>query len=105
MEAIYDKLKDMYYDCKNNILSVEEFKDGVKDFMQTDDAKKHFETLNTPRGLKAKTIIANILLACVALVPYAIGVICTGRFNLFQPNTDSKNRVDATVDSINTLKA
>lgn len=101
---IYGGLNPMVIQYLEGGVELKLFKTNAEMFLQTQETQKDIETLNTPRGWKAKTIVSNIILALATLlVGYGVGMLVTGRFALFQPKTDAGNKMDKISSAIDQL--
>lgn len=101
--TIYQGLAGLIDNYLNEKIELSEFKSQSEQFIK-EKCQDELEVLNSPRGWKAKTIVTNILFALGTLfVGYGIGVMVTGRFSVFQPQTEAAKRMDDLTQSINAL--
>lgn len=104
------RIQSLYDDYLENG-QLESFKNEVSNLLKTPDseAKSHLDALDTPRGFKVKTILANIVFSlCTLVVPalmvYGFRAAYYGLdHTFFKPQTDGMSKlkaVEATVDSL-----
>lgn len=91
---IYIGLNTLLNEKKSQQLNLKEFKAQAIAFLNSDNVKEDIKTLETPRGLKVKTIVSNIMIALATLiVGYPLYLLINKGF--FKPSTDGANVVDA----------